>query len=305
MVTDLRGKTLTFARPVSRVVCLIESALTGLSMLRQGGKVVGISTNIYQEPFFRYYARLDERIRRRELPAVGNWDFISLEGILALKPEVVILWSQQTEAIAALEEHGIPVFGVFIAGWRDLEREIEALGRMLGAPERAASLLEQARQRLEGIRSRLGALPPPARPRVYFMWAQSLYETSGAGSMVHELLTLAGGNNVCGHVPKEHLVVRLEELLVWNPEVIIMWPNPRLRVEDILAEKQWQSLAAVRNRRVYQFSEVFWADLWTLKYPLAALQVARWLHPERFADTDLARERRRFSLDFYGVPLDD
>lgn len=221
-VTDFRGRTLTFPKPVSRIVCLIESALSGLYMLGAEDRVVGISANVYQEPVFSYYARLDDRIAARTLPAPGNWDFISVERILALKPEVIILWAQQTEAIAALESRGIPVFGVFLATLADVEREIRELARLTGTETRAAELLSWSREELAGISSRLAGLTPEERPRVNFMWAQSILETSGGTSTVQDLIELAGGRNLFAHLPQEHLRVKQEQLLAADPEVIIM-----------------------------------------------------------------------------------
>ena len=82
-------------------------------MLGAEARLVGISTNIYQESVFPYYAAMDERIRERTLPTPGNWDFVNIESMVALQPDLVILWSGQDESIAALEEKGIPVFGVY------------------------------------------------------------------------------------------------------------------------------------------------------------------------------------------------
>lgn len=304
-VTDLRGQELVFRQPVRRVVCLIESALSGIFMLGQGERVVGLASNVYQEPLFRYYAALDDRIRRREVPAPGTWDFVSLEGVMALKPDVVILWSQQTEVIAALEEQGIPVFGVFINSRQDVDREILALGAMLGVPERAAQVVAFVHQQVAKIMAPVAQIPWEQRPTVYFMWAQSNLETSGGPSMVNDLITLAGGRNVCGQLPQEHLQVSLEQILLWNPQVIIMWHNPRLQPQEILADEQWRLVAAVQNRRVHQLPPVFLADLWTLKYLLAVQQVAVWLHPERFADLDIEKERQRIFLELYGVIFKD
>ncbi len=304
-VTDFRGKQLVFQRPVQRVVCLIESALSGIYMLRQGERVVGISSNVYQEPLFSYYAVLDERIRGRRLPAPGNWDFVSLEGVMALQPEVVILWAQQTEVITALEERGIPVFGVFIQSRADIDREMQALGAMLGAPERAAQVIAFVHQQAARITDRVAQIPWEARPGVYYMWAQSPLETSGSPSMVNDLIVLAGGRNVCGHLEREHLAVRLEQVLLWNPEVIIMWHNPRLPPQEIMAEEQWRLLAAVQRGRVFQLPPVFLTDLWTLKYLLALQQVAVWLHPQFFADLDLQEARRQIFLELYGVAFED
>lgn len=298
-VTDFRGRTLTFPRPVSRIVCLIESALSGLYMLGAEDRVVGVSANVYQEPVFPYYARLDGRIAARTLPAPGNWDFISVERVLALKPEVVILWAQQTEAIAALESRGVPVFGVFLATLAEVAREMRELGRLTGTEARAAELLDWTGRELARVSRRLTGLRPEERPRVYFMWAQSPLETSGGTSTVRDLIELAGGRNLFAHLPQEHLRVKQEELLAANPEVIIMWHNSRLKPVDILALPAWQGLAAVQTRRVHELPPVFLCDLWTLKYVHAVKRVAAWLHPRRFADLDLAAEEKRMLQVLY------
>jgi len=298
-VTDFRGRTLTFPRPVSRIVCLIESALSGLYMLGAGERVVGIPASVYQEPVFHYYARLDARIAARTLPAPGSWDFFSTERVLALKPEVVIVWAHQTEAIAALESRGIPVFGVFLATVGDVAREIRELGRLTGTEARAEELLSWTREELARVSRRLEGLPAAARPRVYFMWAQSPLETSGGTSTVHDLIELAGGRNVLAHLPQEHLRVKQEQLLVANPEVIVMWHNPRLDPADLLALPAWQGLAAVKAGRVYELPPVFVCDLWTLKYVHAVKLLAAWLHPARFADLNLAAEENRMLRALY------
>lgn len=304
-VTDFRGKVLIFDQPVHRIVCLIESALSGIYMLRQGHRIVGISTNVYQEPLYKYYAALDPRIQKKELPAPGNWDFVSLEGVVALKPDVVILWSKQTEIITALEERGIPVFAVFIHSKEDIDREILALGTMLGACDQAERIVHYTQSELHRFSARVADIPDSQRPKVYFMWAQSNLETSGGPSMVTDLISLAGGKNACQHVNQEHLVVKLEQVLGWNPDVIIMWDNPRLSPQDIIADEQWRLLKAVRNHRVYQLPEVFVCDLWTLKYLFTVKMVATWLYPERFADVDLATEKSNMFLELYGCTPGD
>ena len=139
-VTDFRGKTMSVKKPVNRIVCLIESALSGLYMLDVADKVVGISANIYSGNVFPYYAELDERIRTRRLPTPGNWDFVNIESVISLKPDLVIIWAHQAESIRALEEQSVPVFGVFIEKKEDVYTEIAALGKLTGREKRAEQL---------------------------------------------------------------------------------------------------------------------------------------------------------------------
>jgi iron complex transport system substrate-binding protein len=302
-VTDFRGRTLVFDKPASRIVCLIESALSGIYMLGEERRVVGISANVYRQPVFPYYAALDERIAHKKLSAPGNWDFVSIESVIALRPDVVIIWAHQTEVISMLERLGIRVFGVFIKDRADIDREMIELGRLTGSEKRARRLVSYAQNEIQRVTARLRDIPIEQRPGVYYMWAQSNLETSCGGSAVNDLVELAGGRNVCGRLPHEHMTVNLEQIFGWNPDMIVMWNNDRKDPSDIIADEQWRLIKAVRNSRVYELPEVFLCDLWTLKYLYAVKMVAKWTHPERFRDIDLDSEKRKMLKVLYGGRL--
>lgn len=302
-VTDFRGKRLTRHKPAVRIVCLIESALSGLYMLGVEQQVVGVSADLYKEPLFAWYSALDKRIGQRKLPAPGNWDFVSIEGVLSLRPDLVIIWSQQKESIEAVESRGIPVYGVFLTSWDAVYKEIQDLGALTGREGRAAELVAYTRAELERLARRLPPLSREKRPGVYYMWAQGNLETSCGGSTVDDLITLAGGRNVCGSIRSEHLVTNMENLLVWNPDLIVMWYNERKEPKDIIADPQWRMIKAVKNRRVYAFPEPFLWDLWTLKFQYAVKSVAKWLNPELFRDVDLRREGETMLRKLYGRTL--
>jgi len=302
-VTDFRGKALTVKNPAERIVCLIESALSGLYMLGAGERVVGISTNVYQGSVYRYYAELDQRIRDKKIPAPGNWDFVNIESVVALKPDLVIIWADQRESIKSLEDRGIPVYGVFIRSKEDVYREILDLGKLTGARARAEELVSFTKGEIERFRKRIATIPASHRPTVYYMWAQSNLETSCNNSTVNDLIELAGGRNVCASIDREHVVVKLENVLVWNPEVIVMWFNERKDPSDIIGDHQWRTVRAVKDGRVHEFPEVFLCDLWTLKLLFAVKMVAKWCHPVLFHDIDLDLEKKKMLKHLYGKDL--
>ncbi len=302
-VTDFRGHRIELDRPAERIVCLLESALSGLYMLGAEDRLVGISTNIYQESVFPYYAAMDERIRERTLPTPGNWDFVNIESMVALRPDLVIVWSGQEESIAALEEKAIPVFGVSIECFADIHREITALGELTSTQERATELLAIAQEQLEVVQRKTALGQGAAKPSVYFMWDQGPLETSGRQSTVQELIELAGGTNAAADSELEHLVVNLENVLVWNPELIVMWCNDRLDAEELGELSGWRTLSAVRNGRVHELPDPFSCDFWTLKYIFTVDLVARWCHPDRFSAKDLEALRADLLNKLYGGRL--
>jgi len=302
-VTDFRGKQLTFRTPVKRIVCLIESALSGLYMLNEEKRVFGVSRNVYDKPLFPYYERMDGRIRNKRIPSPGNWDFVNIESVLSLKPDLVILWAQQTESIAALEERGIPVFGVFIKQIEDVYQEMAALGKLTGNQARADELVRYTRNEILRFQEKLADIPSNRRPGVYYMWAQGNLETSGSLSTVNDLINLAGGRNVCASIPQEHLVVNLERVIGWNPDVIVMWYNERKGPSAVMKDPQWQMIKAVKEKRVYELPEIFLCDLWTMKFQYAVTMVAKWCHPELLKDIDLGTEKEKMLRTLYGKKL--
>jgi len=296
-VTDSRGRAVELARPASRIVCLIESALSGLYMLGADAALVGIPANVYSGDVAPRYARLDARIAAHSLPAPGNWDFVSIERVLALRPDLVVVWAHQREAIEVLEQRGIPVYGVFIAGLADLRKEMLDFGRLTGTLARAEALLAATDAEVARI-ARAVAVAETERPSVHFAWGQGMLETSCRGSMVDELIRLAGGRNLCTDTA-EHATPGLERVLAANPEVIVLWHNPRRSVESVLADPQWRAVSAVRNRRVFALPEVFDCDLWTLKYRHALHLMAGWFHPQHIALPGVA-ERDAMMASLYG-----
>ena len=301
--TDFRGRRIELEKPAERIVCLLESALSGLYMLGADPHLVGISTNVYRESVFPYYAAMDERIRERTLPTPGNWDFVNIESMVALQPDLVVLWAGQEESIAALEEKGIPVFGIAIEHFADIHRKIAALGELTGTQERAAELLAIAQAELAAVQRKTALPAGEAKPRVYLMWDQGPLETAGRNSTAQELIDLAGGTNVAAGSELEHLIVNLENVLVWNPELIVMWCNDRLDAEDVGEMSGWRTLAAVQNGRVHELPDPFSCDFWTLKYIFTVDLVARWCHPERFAEEDLEALRTDLLNKLYGGRL--
>ncbi|NJO91762.1 MAG: ABC transporter substrate-binding protein, partial [Chloroflexia bacterium] len=262
-VTDFRNKEIRLQKPATRIVCLIESALSGIYMLHAENQVIGVSTAIYNESVSAQYAILDERIKRKQLPAPGNWDFVSIENIVALQPDLVIIWASQTESIQSIEEHGIPVYAIFLKSLDDVYKEITDLGALTGKTQRADSLISYTKNEISNLNNKIKP-SVEAQKTVYFMWSQGLLETAGTTSTVNELIELAGAKNSC-NINHEHVVISKEKLLDWNPDVWIMWCNTTMNPDNILNLTEFKNINAIKNEQVFELPSVFMCDLWTLK----------------------------------------
>jgi iron complex transport system substrate-binding protein len=299
-VTDFRGKQVSFDKEPQRIVCLIESALSGIYMLGAEDRVVGVSSNIYEDTVSPFYAAMDARIADKKLPAPGNWDFVNLESVAALRPDLVLIWSHQEESIRAMEDLGIPVYGVFIQSMDDVYKEMRDLGVLTGRDARAQELIEYTQSELSVFSQSVGRLRPEHRTRVYFMWPQSNLDSAGGPSIVNDLIKRAGAQNVTGHIGQEHVVVNMENVLTWDPEVIIMWYNAQKNSAHVIGEPTWKSVSAVRSGRVHEFPSAYSCDLWTLKFQYALKMAAKWSYPQAFDGIDEDSTRENMYRVLYG-----
>jgi iron complex transport system substrate-binding protein len=298
-VTDFMGNVLRFEKSPERVVCLIESALSGIYMLGMKERLVAIPGDVYRGKTFFYYAQLDERIKEKSIPAPGNWDFVNIEQVVGLNPDLVIIWSSQAEAIINLQQFGIPVYGVMMQDFDDVFKEIDDFGKLFDCKQRADNLIAFTRSNLEKTKTEnIFKNPVP----VYFMWAQGINETSGKNSTVEELLNYAGTSNVCD-LDHEHVTVSLEKLIEWNPEMIVMWYNEKLDPADIMENPVLQGLNAVKNKRVYELPVVFTCDFWTLKMQYPVNLIASWAYPETSGQFESEREMKELYRFLYGKEI--
>jgi len=290
-------------KPAERVVCLIESALTGIYMLKQQHKIVGIPTNVYEEGYFysdtfKYYALLDERIKNKKLPAVGNWEKVNIEKVLSLKPDLIIIWSNQTDAISTFEKLGIPVYGVFITRLEDVKKEILDFGKILDAERRAKELVEYAQIEVKYFKNKSSRIEN--KKKVYFSWAQlNFLQTSCKGSIVDELIKLAGGINICFNIKGESVTLNMEKLILLNPDVILMWHSKSLKPSNLKSNNQLQKINAIKKNSIFQFPDTFSFDLWTLKFLYATKFMAKNIYPDLY-NYDLNKEYQKIMNFLYG-----
>jgi iron complex transport system substrate-binding protein len=266
-------------------------------MLHAESNVIGVSSAIYNESAAEQYATLDDRIKNKKLPAPGNWDFVSIENIVALEPDLVIIWASQTEAIQTIEEHGIPVYGVFLKSFNDVYKEIKDFGTLTGKSQRADSLIDYTKNEISIINNQSKKIN---RKSVYFMWPQGLLETAGTTSTVNELIELAGAKNSCT-VAQEHVIINKERLLDWNPDLMVLWCNPDKNPDNLVMLSDLKQIKAIQNKEVYELPSVFMCDLWTLKFPYAVKMLAKWCYPSTFANLNLDEEKRKMLIELYGT----
>jgi iron complex transport system substrate-binding protein len=227
-----------------RIVCLTEEPTEVLYALGEQDRIVGISG------FTVRPARA-----RREKPKVSAFTSAKVDRILALRPDLVVGFSDiQADIAQALIKAGIEVW---ISNHRSVEGilgYVRRLGALVGAAGHAVRYSEELEQRVEAVRQQSAAFS--RRPRVYFEeWDEPLI--TGI-RWVSELIGIAGGDDVfperaaCA-LGKDRILGDSNEVVRRAPDIILgSWCGKRFRPDHVAARPGWAAIPAVRDGELHE-----------------------------------------------------
>jgi iron complex transport system substrate-binding protein len=207
-VIDDRGVTVRLPHgPAQRIVSLAPHVTELLFAAGAGAQVVGTVA----------YSDYPEAARR--LPQVGDVNALDLERIVALKPDLVVVWlsgspRSQLDVLSAL---GVTIYYNEPRSLDDIGRSIERLGELAGTRAAARAVAEAFRTRLARLRARYRGRPPVTV--FHQVWDQPLM-TVNDDSLISQVLALCGGRNVFGSLRALVPHVSIEAVLDADPEVI-------------------------------------------------------------------------------------
>lgn len=235
---DAEGRTLALPSPPQRIVSLVPSATEIVYALGGEGRLVGVTDFCDWPP------------AARQKPRVGGMVSPSLETIVALRPDVVLVTSEgnSQETLEQLRRLGIPVFGLKAHRLADVMATIVQLAELTGRRAAAAPLVQSLERRIRVVQD---AVRPYPRPKVlYVLWPEPLI-VPGREGLVTELIELAGGASVTGEEPAAYPRFSLEAVATRSPDLIILARHGG--DGDPLARASWERLAAlpaIRSGRV-------------------------------------------------------
>jgi iron complex transport system substrate-binding protein len=238
----------------------------------------------------------------------GRGNTANLETVLALKPDLIVDVGSTNETFMSLAERvqdqtGIPYVlldGRFVA----LAGTYQKLGELTGRQTAARDLADYANQTLATVTGRIADISPKQRPRVYYARGPRGLVTGLGGSITVETIELIA-RNVAGDTPGGLANVSIEQVLLWNPDVIITIDLEFFNT--VHSDPAWASVKAVRDNRVHLSPKMpfGWMDFPSGVNRLIGLWwLAKILYPERFPE-DLHALTRDFYARFYHVTPTD
>ena len=265
-VVDDTGVTLTLDKPAERIIALY-GAYNELLLALDARDLLVARTGAD--------AHLPELAG---LPAIGTHMRPNAELIVAQKPDLVLQLAGRREALLqteALRKLGINVLTFEMDSFDKMFDVLEKLGRLTGREQKAAGLIRDWRARLATLRARHAGEKPV---RVFYEVRYPNLLAAGQGSIVNEIIAVAGGENV---VADDKKLVRFNEeaLILADPDAYLTQKGPMNPDPQPLSERaHYRDLRAVRTGRVLVVDE----DRFARPGPRAveaAEELELWLHP--------------------------
>lgn len=325
-IVDLRGRTVSVATPVDRIAIDDGRFLTALALLHDNPARVLAAWphDVHRIGQSFYQALLQQSPALADVPRIsssaGNFN---LEALLAVAPGAAVfsLGRGPTNAqIQLLQSVGIPVLFIdfFMHPLENQARSLRILGQLTGAEKQAAAYIEFRQRHLQHIAQQVATLPKDAWPTVFLEAHAGISEDccfSPGNGNIGEYIEFVGGHNIGADVIQGASgKLSLEYVIARDPDVYIATGGPNLQgtgglvlgpgvdvetarktLAGVAARPGIAQLSAVKSGRVHGISHLL------LNSPLdivAIEMLAKWIHPDLFAELDpqatLATIERRF-----------
>lgn len=313
-ITDQAGRQVTIPAEIKSVFC---TSPMGTNLLYMLAPDLMAGWNVTPTKLEMEY--IPERYR--DYVGLGGWygknTTGNVEEIIKRAPDILLSVGyleqkdiDDAERIQALLN--IPV--VMVGG--TLEESGAAfrfIGKLIGREERAEELAAYCDEVIAEAKANTAKLTDEDKVRVYYAEGNEGLHTEAEGSDHTVVLRMVGGQNVA-QVKNESAYgmspVSLEQVLAWDPEVILVASDPKdesVAYEEITTGEQWRTVQAVKNGKVYQIPRGPF-DWFDRPVCVAGILGVRWLGNLLYPDLyqyDMDAEVRKFYKLFYQVDLTD
>ncbi|MBW2589496.1 MAG: cobalamin-binding protein [Deltaproteobacteria bacterium] len=270
ILTDQLGRQVSLPDNPIRVVSLAPSITEIVFALEQEDRLAGVTR----------FSDFPEAAKK--LPKVGSFVHLDLEKIVSLKPDlcIAIKDGNPIAVVNRLESLGLPVYAVNPRNLKTVMKTLTEIGIFLNASEKANSVVQDMKSRIQRVKTKTANVT--YRPRVFFQIGIAPIVSAGTNTFAHELIELAGGNNLSkGPIPYPRF--SKEQVLSLSPEVFIITSMSRNTIFERVKKEwsKWPSLPAVRDKRIHlEDSNLF--DRPTPRLVDGLENLARRIHPELF-----------------------
>jgi iron complex transport system substrate-binding protein len=232
-ITDQAGNKVTIPKLPERIVSLVPSNTEILFAIGAGKNVVGVTTND------------DYPKEVKSLPKVGDMT-INAEKVLAQKPDIIFASSLNgKETIDKLKKLGLTVVLLDANSIKEVYQSIDIAGQVTNQLRNSDKLIGKMEAEKLKIFRQVAAAKKEKAVKVWLESDPSLF-TAGKGTLLNELTSIAGGDNVAKNLngwPQ----VQSETVVKWNPDVIVSMYGDTKTIQN---RAGWNAIRAVQEKRI-------------------------------------------------------
>ncbi len=240
-VVDDSGQSVILARPAQRVISMAPHVTELLFAAGGGARVVGVMN----------YSDYPEAAKT--LPRVGSDSALDMERLVALKPDLLVVWQSGNTArqLEQLRQLGIPMFYSEPQQMDQIADSLLRLGQLLGTEAVAQPAARALRAKTAALAARYARRPPVRM--FYQIWDKPVY-TLNDRQIVSDAIRLCGGQNVFGKLPVKAPEVSVEAVIAADPEVIIGGDRGEQVDAGLNIWKPYTSMLAVQRGNLFSLS---------------------------------------------------
>ena len=276
-VTDDLGRSVEIKAKPSRIVVTSASFLEPLEAVGGADLVVGRPDSKTKMPAYA-----------KDLASVGKVYQIDTEKVLACQPDLVIVNKGMNEKLVeALEGSGIKTLVLDMKSYEDVKREVNTLAAVTGNKEKGEALIKDMDEKIAAVKNSIPA--DKRRVSIIHSTSQGL-SVQLDGSIAGSVAKMLGWENVAsGSKPLEKnpdaAPYSMETLVEQNPEIIFVTSMGKLSaikasMEETMQGPAWQSIPAVRDKKVYYLPQELFLLSPGIHYPEAVAEMAKCVYPQ-------------------------
>lgn len=295
VVTDGIGRKVELDKKVDKVLTNDPISTQLVFALGASDELVGMDGKTIKEPF----------ATKINTKGSKNSNTFNVESAASVNPGLVLISVKNKNLVDTIQKHGLKVFVVNAESIDELKDTVKNIGKALGKEDKANEFTKYYDTTIAAMKDRTKNLKDSEKPKVYFAGAD-LFSTCGKDMYQNYIITLAGGKNVGEGLRGRWSKVSVEQVVSWNPDVILLAQYAGTKPEDVLNNPSLQGVNAVKNKKVYLFPSKIYP--WDMPAPLAILGIewtGKKINPDSFKDIDMQKESEKVFKNFYNKNFSD
>jgi len=197
----------------------------------------------------------------KSIESIGKMSPLNLEKIVSLDPDLILSYGGfQLKDIPRLRELGFKVLVVQSETLPEMIQGIQLIANACGIQEKGNALTSLMQERIDRISTQIMASFVRQKPKVFVGSNFDTIYSPGKNTLFHELITMAGGENIVGHL-QGWAKINPELVTQKEPDIIII-PSGIMNPEEISKIKQdiinhpgWSHIPAIKNNQIYAVNE--------------------------------------------------